>query len=162
MGLYHVLHAGLVGGNMKETITNHYIAVYNAILLMLLEHNRLIQAGDGEQGRRNFKIRLGNSYIFIDLFFFLQSGNVGMVQVPFYVWKSEMISHCIFGSLGCTSAAEKLQMHTFLCESTWWPFQTIVIKKVIEEKQSRVVNIDETQNFISACLIKIQITFSNF
>lgn len=27
-----MLHAGLVGGNIKETITNHYITVHNVIL----------------------------------------------------------------------------------------------------------------------------------
>lgn len=43
MGLYHVLHAGLVRGNIKETITNYCTAAFNGILLMPSEPKGLVQ-----------------------------------------------------------------------------------------------------------------------
>lgn len=45
--------------------------------------------------------------------------------------KSESTSHVNFGSFGCTSAPDKLQLRTFLFESTWWQFLSVIIKKVI-------------------------------
>lgn len=38
-----MLHAGLVRGNTKETITNHCIAAFNGILLMTSEPRGLVQ-----------------------------------------------------------------------------------------------------------------------
>lgn len=76
--------------------------------------------------------------------------------------KCESTSHTNFGSLGCTSATDKLQLCTFLFESTWWQFLSVIIKKVIQGRQSRTLNVGETWKFISVSLSKVQITFLNF
>jgi len=58
--------------------------------------------------------------------------------------KGESTLDINFGWLGCTRAPNKLQLRTFLFESTWWQFLSVIIKKVILGKQSRILNIDET------------------